>query len=110
MDTNNNDIQKYWSLKEYEPRTEQIRIIEEIITAMDLGFKNIILEAGTGIGKSAIATTIANLCDNSYILTMTNQYKNNTLTILITCLQKLKEEETTHVIMEELVKNVTWNS
>lgn len=79
MDTNNNDIQKYWSLKEYEPRTEQIRIIEEIITAMDLGFKNIILEAGTGIGKSAIATTIANLCDNSYILTMTNQLQKQYL-------------------------------
>jgi len=64
---------KYWSMSKFSPRPEQREIIDEISEAMDLGFKNIILEAGTGIGKSAIATTIANMVNSSYILTMTNQ-------------------------------------
>lgn len=64
---------KYWSLSKYSPRPEQKHIIDEIQEAMDLGYKNIILEAGTGIGKSAIATTIANMVSSSYIVTMTNQ-------------------------------------
>ena len=62
-----------WSLKKYNPRPEQVNIINEILSAIDQGYKNIILEAGTGTGKSAIATTIANYVDNSYIITMTNQ-------------------------------------
>lgn len=64
---------KYWSLANYSPRPEQIKIIDKITSAIDNGYKNIILEAGTGIGKSAIATTIARMVDKSYILTMTNQ-------------------------------------
>ena len=64
---------KYWSLSKYSPRPEQKHIIDEIQEAMDLGYTNIILEAGTGIGKSAIATTIANMVSSSYIVTMTNQ-------------------------------------
>lgn len=56
-----------------EPRAVQIEIINEILTAIDQGYKNIILEAGTGIGKSVCATTISNYFDNSYIITMTNQ-------------------------------------
>ena len=62
-----------WSLKGKTPRPEQEKIIDEILDAIDQGYKNIILEAGTGTGKSAIATTIANYADNSYIITMTNQ-------------------------------------
>ena len=64
---------KYWSLRGYSPRPEQTIIIDKITAAMNAGYKNIILEAGTGIGKSAIATTIARMVDDSYILTMTNQ-------------------------------------
>ena len=64
---------KYWSLKKHSPRKEQIKIINDIVDAMDNGYKNIILEAGTGIGKSAIATTIANMAYDSYILTRTKQ-------------------------------------
>ena len=64
---------QYWSLTSHAPRPEQRKIIDEIQEAMNLGFQNIILEAGTGIGKSAIATTIANMVDDSYICTMTNQ-------------------------------------
>lgn len=55
------------------PRQVQVDIINEILSAIDQGYKNIILEAGTGTGKSAIATTIANYFDSTYITTMTNQ-------------------------------------
>ena len=73
------EYQKHWSLQEYPPRPEQKQIINEIIEAIDLGFKNIIIEAGTGTGKSAIATTIANYIGDSYILTMTKQLQNQYL-------------------------------
>ena len=62
-----------WSLIGHNPRPEQVNIINEILSAIDQGYKNIILEAGTGVGKSAIATTICNYVDKSYIITMTNQ-------------------------------------
>ena len=71
--------QQHWSLQEYSPRPEQKQIINEIIEAIDMGFKNIIIEAGTGTGKSAIATTIANYVGDSYILTMTKQLQNQYL-------------------------------
>lgn len=73
---------KYWSLKHYPPRAEQIEVIEKISRVLDKGYKNIILEAGTGTGKSAIATTIANhkeFIEDSYILTMTNQLQKQYL-------------------------------
>ena len=81
MDLYNYDweYQQYWSLQEHPPRPEQKNIINEIIEALDLGFKNIIVEAGTGTGKSAIATTIANYIGDSYILTMTKQLQNQYL-------------------------------
>ena len=70
---------KYWSLKSHSPRDEQIKIINNIVADMDNGYKNIILEAGTGIGKSAIATTIANMVNDSYILTRTKQLQEQYL-------------------------------
>lgn len=84
MDTHNNIVDdwqylKYWSLREYPPRLEQKNIINEICSAMEMGFKNIILEAGTGIGKSAIVTTVAKMVEDSYILTMTNQLQTQYL-------------------------------
>ena len=80
MDTNKEwEHQKHWSLRQYPPRPEQEKIINEIIDAIDMGFKNIIIEAGTGTGKSAIATTIANYVGDSYILTMTKQLQNQYL-------------------------------
>lgn len=71
--------QHHWSLQGFPPRPEQKQIINEIIDAIDMGFKNIIIEAGTGTGKSAIATTIANYIGDSYILTMTKQLQNQYL-------------------------------
>lgn len=81
MDLYNYDweYQQYWSLKQYPPRPEQKKIINEIIEAIEMGFRNIIVEAGTGTGKSAIATTIARYIGDSYILTMTKQLQNQYL-------------------------------
>jgi len=55
------------------PRTGQLDIIADIEEAISKGFKYIILEAGTGTGKSAIATTLARMYESAYILTMTKQ-------------------------------------
>ena len=56
-----------------EPRTGQLEIIQDIQEAIQQGYKYIILEAGTGTGKSAIATTLAKMYESAYILTMTKQ-------------------------------------
>ncbi len=66
----------YWSLPQYEPRPAQQKILNRIMWAIENGYKNIILEAGTGIGKSAIAVTLANMYEDSFILTMTKQLQN----------------------------------
>ena len=60
----------------YEPRTGQFEIIQDIDDAIKNGFKFIILEAGTGTGKSAIATTLAKMYESAYILTMTKQLQS----------------------------------
>ncbi|WP_298501351.1 helicase C-terminal domain-containing protein [uncultured Methanobrevibacter sp.] len=78
--TNSNlDWMVYWSLPKYTPRTSQVKLINRINWAIGEGYKNIILEAGTGIGKSAIATTLANMYEDSYILTMTKQLQEQYL-------------------------------
>lgn len=55
------------------PRLGQLDIIQDINDAIKKGYKYIVLEAGTGTGKSAIATTLSNLYESAYILTMTKQ-------------------------------------
>jgi len=81
-EANNNsnlDWMIHWSLTEHHPRNTQIKLINKINFAIGEGYKNIILEAGTGIGKSAIATTLANMYEDSYILTMTKQLQEQYL-------------------------------
>ncbi|WP_409200211.1 helicase C-terminal domain-containing protein [Methanobrevibacter sp. DSM 116169] len=56
-----------------EPRIGQFNIIQDIVDAINKGFKYIILEAGTGTGKSVIAATLAKMCESAYIFTMTKQ-------------------------------------
>ena len=56
-----------------QPRQHQLQIIQDINDAIKKGYKYIILEAGTGTGKSAIATTLAKIYESAYILTMTKQ-------------------------------------
>ncbi len=58
------------------PRSGQLEIIAEIEEAISKGFKYIVLEAGTGTGKSAIATTLVRMYESAYILTMTKQLQN----------------------------------
>ena len=55
------------------PREGQLEIIADIEEAIAKGYKYIILEAGTGTGKSAVATTLARMYESAYILTMTKQ-------------------------------------
>ena len=81
MENNNSNLDWmiYWSFKGHNPRNSQIRLINEINWAIGEGYKNIILEAGTGTGKSAIATTLSNMYEDSYILTMTKQLQEQYL-------------------------------
>jgi ATP-dependent DNA helicase DinG len=58
------------------PRPGQMAIIAEIKEVIERGFSNIILVAGTGTGKSAVATTLARIYQPSYILTMTKQLQS----------------------------------
>lgn len=75
----NLDWMVHWSFKGHNPRSSQVKLINKINWAINEGYKNIILEAGTGTGKSAIATTLANMYDDSYILTMTKQLQEQYL-------------------------------
>ncbi|WP_461463406.1 helicase C-terminal domain-containing protein [Methanobrevibacter sp.] len=59
-----------------KPRPHQLETISEIFDAINKGYKYIVLEAGTGTGKSAIAATIARIYDDAYILTITKQLQN----------------------------------
>ena len=59
-----------------EPRLGQLEIIQDINDAIRKGYKYIVLEAGTGTGKSAIATTLAKMHESAYILTMTKQLQS----------------------------------
>lgn len=68
------NILKYFPFE--NPRKQQLEAICEIIEAIDNGYKYIILEAGTGTGKSAIAATLARMFDTSYILTITKQLQD----------------------------------
>ena len=59
-----------------QPRLGQLEIIQDIYDAIRKGYKYIVLEAGTGTGKSAIATTLAKMYESAYILTMTKQLQS----------------------------------
>lgn len=70
----------YWEVKKKfpldNPRSDQLEIISEIAYAINKGYKYIILEAGTGTGKSVVAATLARIYESSYILTVTKQLQN----------------------------------
>ncbi|RAP48967.1 MAG: ATP-dependent helicase [Methanosphaera sp. rholeuAM74] len=54
-------------------RENQLELITEILNAFESGKRYVILEAGTGTGKSAIAATLGQILQPAYILTMTKQ-------------------------------------
>ena len=45
-------------------RKHQLETISEILEAVDNGYKYIVLEAGTGTGKSAIAATLSRMFES----------------------------------------------
>ena len=61
------------------PRVGQLETITEILEAIEKGYRYIVLEAGTGTGKSAIAATLASILPSSYILTITKQLQDQYL-------------------------------
>ena len=62
-----------------KPRPHQLETISEIFDAINKGYNYIVLEAGTGTGKSAIAATLARIYEDAYILTITKQLQNQYL-------------------------------
>lgn len=58
------------------PREGQLEIIVRLNEAIEQGYPYLILEAGTGTGKSAVATTLARMYQPAYILTMTKQLQS----------------------------------
>lgn len=60
-------------------RENQLETISEVKHAIEKGYKYIVLEAGTGTGKSAIAATLASIYDSTYILTVTKQLQDQYL-------------------------------
>lgn len=62
-----------------KPRKDQLETISEIKHAIDRGYKYIVLEAGTGTGKSVMAATLSLMFDSTYILTVTKQLQDQYL-------------------------------
>lgn len=58
------------------PRLQQRSILKKIAKGIDDGFIYILLDAGTGIGKSAVATTLARYFGSAYIVTITKQLQD----------------------------------
>ena len=71
------EVKKSFPFK--KPRPDQLETISEVKHAIEKGFKYIVLEAGTGTGKSAIAATLSQLFESSYILTVTKQLQDQYL-------------------------------
>lgn len=58
---------------------DQLEILTEIVDAIEEGYKYIILESG--VGKSAIAATLANIYKSSFILSDNKEALSRTLVI-----------------------------
>ena len=61
---------------QYSPRPIQDQILIKIAEGLDQGKHTILLDAGTGVGKSAIAVTLSNYFDSAYIVTVTKQLQD----------------------------------
>ena len=70
----NPEVEQYFPFE--KPRQHQLETISEIKEAIDKGYKYIVLEAGTGTGKSAIAATLTSMFSSSYIFTVTKQLQD----------------------------------
>ena len=68
----NKDYIKYWTYPtSIVPRDSQLKILFQTHNALKKGYRNIVIEAGTGTGKSAVSTTLARKYAPAYILTKT---------------------------------------
>ena len=74
----------------HTPRPVQTKILNECCEALDSGYTNIMINAGTGIGKSAIGMTLARNYDSAYILTRTTQLQNQYSRIYSKYLREIK--------------------
>lgn len=65
------EILDYFPLNEHilKPMPSQVSVIQAVKKAFDDGYKNVLLEAPVGSGKSAIAVTFAKYYGQSHILT-----------------------------------------
>lgn len=61
------------------PRDGQLELISEIVGAVNEGYKFVIVNAATGVGKSSVAATLARIYNSSYICTMTKQLQEQYL-------------------------------
>ena len=68
------EVERHFPFK--NPRKDQLETISVIVYAIDKGYRYIVLEAGTGTGKSAIAATLSSIYESSYILTVTKQLQD----------------------------------
>ena len=108
-----NDILSLFPLA--KPRTSQISVIKAIEKAYQDGYKNVLLEAPVGSGKSAIAITIAKHFGEAHILTpmksLQDQYLDDFKEEEELVLMKgraaypcVYEEPTSHKIIVEAIK------
>lgn len=54
----------------------QIKIVEQILNAYERGFKNVVLQAPTGTGKSIIGRSVTSAFQDAYLLTPTRHLQN----------------------------------
>jgi Rad3-related DNA helicase len=78
MTTNQEYLKYFPRIDGKVPRASQRQVINAIEDAYEKGYKNVLLEAPVGSGKSAIAITVASYFGNAHILTprksLQNQY------------------------------------
>ena len=78
-------ILSFFEENNLQPRDLQIQVLKKIEENWDK-YDNFILNCPTGVGKTYIATSIANAIQNAYIITSTiqlqNQYESSWKTIV----------------------------
>jgi Rad3-related DNA helicase len=76
------------------PREGQIKAIEEILEYYDKGIKNVVCDAPTGVGKSAIAVTVARfLAANHKIPTFKNDENHYNVGAYFLTTQKILQQQ-----------------
>ena len=66
---------QYWAYSS-PPRKSQAKALNEFCDGYNMGFRNFVIHAPVGCGKSGIGMTIANMLGTSYIATSTTQLQS----------------------------------